>query len=88
MVVIPDKRAAEINATVWKTSAGAVNNVRVCKVSNLNSAIARLKENGYWVYGAEAHSEKNLYDLDIDIKTVVVIGSEGNGISRLEKEKS
>jgi 23S rRNA (guanosine2251-2'-O)-methyltransferase len=86
LVIIPDKRGAEISATVYKTSAGAVNHVRVCKVNNIKNAVEKLKEKGYWIYGGEADSSQSIYDIEFDRKTVLVIGSEGKGISRLVRE--
>ncbi|MCK9225587.1 MAG: 23S rRNA (guanosine(2251)-2'-O)-methyltransferase RlmB [Candidatus Muirbacterium halophilum] len=86
LVIIPDKRSAEINAVAWKTSAGAVNHVKISKVNNLKNALEKLKEKGYWIYGGEADSSENIYNIDFDQKTVLVIGSEGKGISRLIRE--
>ncbi|MDD2259006.1 MAG: 23S rRNA (guanosine(2251)-2'-O)-methyltransferase RlmB [Bacilli bacterium] len=86
-VIIPKNRSVQINNTVAKVSTGAVEYVKVIKVANIVQTIKYLKENGYWIVGAEA-SEKsiNYTDIKYDMKVVLVIGSEGKGISRLVKE--
>lgn len=86
-IIIPSKRSVEINSTVMKVSAGALNNMKIIETSNLNSAIDKLKENGYWVYATDMDGE-NYTDVSYDAKTALVIGAEGSGISRLISEKS
>lgn len=85
-IIIPDKRSAQINATVFKTSAGAVNHIRIAKVSNLINAINLVKEKGFWVYGAEADGDSDLFETKVDGRVVVVMGSEGKGLSRLVRD--
>lgn len=85
-VIIPKRRSAGLNATVYKTSAGAVSYVPVARVSNLASAIDKLKENGVWIYGTDA-SGSDYCDTDLTGSCGLVIGSEGFGISRLIREK-
>lgn len=85
-VIIPKRRSASLTATVAKTSAGALMHIPVVRVNNLVSTIDLLKERGLWIYGAEM-SESSVYDTDFSGNIGLVIGSEGNGISRLIKEK-
>lgn len=85
-VIIPKRRSASLNSTVFKTSAGAASWLPVARVSNLASAIDTLKENGVWIYGTDASGE--CYDgVDLCGAVGLVIGSEGFGMGRLIKEK-
>lgn len=85
-VIIPKRRSASLNATVFKTSAGAVSYVPVARVSNLASCIDTLKENGVWIYGTDA-SGTDYCQTDFTGSVALVIGSEGFGISRLIQKK-
>ena len=85
-IIIPKRRSAGLNATVFKTSAGAASYVPVARVSNLAPAIDKLKENGVWIYGTDM-SGNDYCDTDFSGGCAIVIGSEGFGISRLIKEK-
>ncbi|MBD5159541.1 MAG: 23S rRNA (guanosine(2251)-2'-O)-methyltransferase RlmB, partial [Ruminococcus sp.] len=85
-VIIPKRRSASLNATVAKTSAGAVSYVPVARVSNLSACIDTLKENGVWIYGTDA-SGSDYCKTDFTGSMALVIGSEGFGISRLIREK-
>lgn len=85
-VIIPKRRSAGLNATVFKTSAGAASYVPVARVSNLAAAVDKLKENGVWIYGTDA-SGSDYCDTDLTGSCGLVIGSEGFGISRLIREK-
>ena len=82
-VIIPKHSSVSLNATVAKTSAGAINYVPVCMVNNLNNAISKLKENGYWVVSSDGSAKIDYQDLAYDFKVALVIGSEGKGVSRL-----
>ncbi len=86
-VVIPKRRAVPLTGTVAKSSAGAMEHVPVARVANLTQAIAELKEYGYWVIGADASAKEQYWQMDMTGPLVFVIGSEGNGISRLVAEK-
>lgn len=86
-VIIPENRACEVNATVYKTSAGAVTNMKICRVVNLTRTIEELKQAGVWVYALEA-GDKSIYEADFTYPTAIVVGSEGRGVSRLVKERS
>ncbi len=84
-IIIPKDRSVQINATVVKTSTGALEYVDIYQVANLKSAIEYLKNNGYFVYGAEADGKR--YDeIEYSEKIVLVIGSEGNGLSRIVRD--
>lgn len=85
-VIIPKRRSASLNQTVYKTSAGAASYVPVARVSNLAAAIDELKENGVWIYGTDASGE-DYTKVDTSGPCAIVIGSEGFGMSRLTKEK-
>lgn len=86
-VIIPKHRAAQVNHTVHKTSSGATSYMRVSMVTNINNAIETLKENGYWIYGADGHTDKLYTEIDYTGPVGLVIGNEGNGISQLTKKK-
>lgn len=85
-VIIPKRRSASLNATVFKTSAGAASYVPVARVSNLASTIDMLKENGVWIYGTDA-SGSDYSETDFTGSCGLVIGSEGFGISKLIQKK-
>lgn len=86
-IIIPKDRGVIVNDTVMKTSAGALNHVNIIMVTNLVTAINKLKDKGYFVYSAEAdgilYNKVNYAD-----KVCLVIGSEGNGLSRLVRDNS
>lgn len=85
-VIIPKRRAVGLTATVAKTSAGALNYTPVAKVTNLATTIEELKERGLWFVCASMEGE-TMYNLDLKGPIGLVIGSEGEGVSRLVKEK-
>lgn len=85
-VVIPKRRAAGLTATVAKTSAGALNYTPVAKVTNLGQTIEELKKKGIWFVCADMSGEV-MYRQNLKGSIVMVIGNEGNGVSRLVKEK-
>lgn len=81
-IIIPKDRSVLVNETVMKTSTGAINHVNVIMVSNLANTLRNLKDKGYFVYSAEANG-RNYTDVDYATKKVLVIGSEGNGVSKV-----
>lgn len=85
-IIIPKHRSVSLNATVAKSASGALEYVNVCKVTNLPNTIDTLKEAGFWIYGADMDGQ-NWFEPDFKGHTAIVIGSEGNGISRLVKDK-
>ena len=84
-IIIPKKRSVEVNSTVMKVSAGALNNMHIIEVNNLVDAIKKLQDNGYWIYGTDMEDTKYT-DVSYDAKTALVIGAEGTGISDLVKK--
>lgn len=84
-VIIPKRRAAGLTATVAKTSAGAINYTPVAKVTNLTNTIKDLKERGMWFVCADMEGT-TMYQLDLKGPMGLVIGSEGEGVSKLVKE--
>ncbi len=86
-IIIPKRKNVGVTATVYKTSAGATEHIKIAKVTNINVAVDQLKEAGIWVYGADMHGEKYCYDADLKGPVALVIGSEGKGISKLTKSK-
>lgn len=81
-IIIPSHRSVSVNSTVYKTSSGAISNVKIIEVSNLANTIKTLKELGYWIYGAEANGKKYT-DFKYESKTCLVIGSEGRGLKQI-----
>lgn len=86
-IIIPKRRSASVSATVYKSSVGAIEHVKIAKVTNLNSVIDDLKEAGIWVYGADIRAEEYSYQVDFSGPCALVIGNEGRGISKLTVQK-
>ena len=82
-VIIPKRRNSGLTAVVAKASAGAMEYMKIARVSNLTAAIKNLKENGVWVYGTAADGAAPLYRTDLTGPAAIVIGSEGEGMGRL-----
>jgi len=82
-VIIPKRRSVGLTAVVAKASAGAVEYMKVARVTNINSAIEELKEKGVWVFGTAAEGSVPMYQADLTGPAAIVIGSEGDGMSRL-----
>ena len=80
-VIIPEKGGAQINADAMKTSAGALNNVPICKTSSLVSSIEFLKQSGLQIIACTEKAEDMIRDLDFSIPTGIILGSEDKGIS-------
>ncbi len=85
-VVIPKRRSVGLTATVAKASAGAVEYMKVARVTNISAAIRELKEKGVWVYAAAAEGSVPMYQADLSGPAAIVIGSEGDGVSRLVRQ--
>ncbi len=85
-VIIPKRRNSGLTAVVAKASAGAMEYMKIARVSNLTAAIKNLKENGVWVYGTAADGAAPLYRTDLTGPAAIVIGSEGEGMGRLVSE--
>ena len=86
-VVIANKRAAEVTITTYKTSAGAVMHLPIARVPNLTRALDDLKVAGFWAVGASEHAEETCWEADLTGRVALVMGSEGEGISRLILEQ-
>ena len=85
-IIIPKRRAASVNATVAKTSAGAIEYMKIARVNNLNDTIKKLKEEGLWIIGTEMNAKTKYYNQDLKGPIAIVIGNEGTGISNLVKK--
>lgn len=86
-VIIPKRRSAQVNGVVAKSSAGAIEYLPICRVTNIVDTVETLKERGLWIYGADMTGDKYVYQEKFDSPVGLVIGSEGKGIGRLVKEK-
>lgn len=86
-VIIPKHRSVGLSAAAAKASAGAVEYIKVAKVTNLARCIDELKREGLWVCGTDAAGEQDLFHADLTGPLAIVIGSEGEGMSRLVREK-
>lgn len=86
-IIIPKRRNVGVTPTVYKTSAGAVEYMKISKVTNINSAIDTLKKKGIWAYGAHMDGKSYCFQNNFTGPVALVIGSEGKGISKLTKEK-
>ena len=85
-IIIPKRRAASVNSTVNKTSAGAVEHMKIARVTNISDAIEELKQAGLWICGTDISAEKYYYNQDLTGPLGVVIGNEGKGISQKVKK--
>ncbi len=81
-IIIPRNRSVSVNSTVYKTSSGALSNVKIVEVVNLHNTIKKLKDLGYWVYGSDAKG-KDYRSIDFGGKTCLIIGSEGHGLKQI-----
>lgn len=81
-IIIPKRRAATVNSTVSKVSAGAVQHMKIARVTNLSDAIERLKKEGLWICGTDINTNTYYYDQDLTGAIGIVIGNEGNGMSQ------
>lgn len=86
-VVIPNKRSAEVTVATYKTSAGAVMHLPIAQVPNIARALDDLKDAGFWVGGATEHADDICWDAPFEGRVALVMGSEGDGISRLVLDK-
>ena len=86
-IIIPKRRSASVNSTVYKGSAGAVEHIPVARVTNISDSIEILKDKGLWIYGADMEGENYYLHTEMKGPIALVIGSEGRGLSRLVREK-
>ncbi|RHS93975.1 23S rRNA (guanosine(2251)-2'-O)-methyltransferase RlmB [Erysipelatoclostridium sp. AM42-17] len=85
-VIIGKNRSVSLNGTVAKVSTGAIDHVKVAQVTNLTRTLEDLKTKSFWVVGCDLHNSQDYRQIDYNMPTVIVIGSEGAGISRLVKK--
>ncbi len=85
-VIIPKRRSVGLTAVVAKASAGAVEYMKVARVTNITAAIEELKKKGVWIFGTAAEGSIPMYEADLKGAAAIVIGSEGDGMSRLVKQ--
>ena len=85
-VIIPKRRSVGLTATVAKASAGAVEYMKVARVTNISSAISELKDKGVWVFGTAAEGSIPMYQADLTVPAAIVIGNEGSGMSPLVRK--
>lgn len=81
-VLVPKHRQAPVNATVYKTSAGTAGRIPIVRAGNLNRAIEKLKDEGFWIGGLDMDGDQELWDLEVDRPLALVVGSEESGISQ------
>ena len=86
-IIIPKRRNVGITSTVYKCSVGAIEHMRIAKVTNINAAIDELKKEGLWIYGADIAGDEYSYEVNFSGPCAMVIGSEGRGISKLTLKK-
>ena len=86
-LIIPKRRAVGLTPTVSKASCGAVEHLAIAKVTNIAATVEELKEKGIWIFAAEAGGE-NYYDTDFKCPCAIVLGSEGEGVSKLVKDRA
>ena len=86
-VIYKKHNSVKVNDTVAKVASGALEYVKVAEVTNLVNTIRKLKEEGYWIVGTDGNAKTSYTDLNYDMNTVLIIGSEGKGISRLVREE-
>ena len=82
-ILIPKRRSVPLNATVAKTSSGALEYVKIAHIGNANQTLRELKKQGLWIAGADMGGEQNYWEADLTVPLVLVVGSEGKGISPL-----
>lgn len=80
-IILPKDRSVSVNSTVMKTSAGALENVKIALVTNLNQMIKKLKDKGFWIVGTDMENSVDYREIDYSGKIALVIGSEGFGMS-------
>ena len=85
-IIIPKRRAASVNSTVNKASAGAVEHMKIARVTNISDSIEELKQAGLWICGTDICAEKYYYNQDLTGPLGIVIGNEGKGISEKVKK--
>ena len=86
-IIIPKRRNVGVTSTVYKSSVGAIEHMRIAKVTNINKTLDELKKENIWVYGADIEGTEYSYEVDFSGPCALIIGSEGRGISKLTLKK-
>ena len=86
-IIYKTHNAVKVNDTVAKVASGALEHMKICEVNNITNTLKKLKDHGYWIVGSDASGESYYNELNYDMNTVLIIGSEGEGMSRLVKEE-
>ncbi|MBU2445989.1 MAG: 23S rRNA (guanosine(2251)-2'-O)-methyltransferase RlmB [Bacteroidetes bacterium] len=86
-IIFPKDNSASLNNIAAKSSAGAIEHMKICKVTNLARSIDELKEKGIWIIGTSSNAEKTIEQIDVNIPHALVLGSEGEGMRRLTGAK-
>jgi 23S rRNA (guanosine2251-2'-O)-methyltransferase len=86
-IIIPKRRAAMVNSTVMKVAAGALEHMKISRVTNINDTIEELKEKGLWIIGTDASGRDSIQNIDLKSPVAIVIGSEGEGMSNLTRKR-
>lgn len=84
-IIIPNDRSVSITSTVVKTSAGAIENIKIIKVPNLTATLSKLKEKNYWIVGTDMKGQ-NYREIDYNMNVCLVIGNEGKGMSKIVRD--
>ena len=84
-IIIPKRRAAQVNSTVSKVASGALQYIKIARVNNISDTISKLKDKGVWICGTAIDANKYYYDQNLTGPLAIVIGNEGKGISELVK---
>ena len=85
-IIIPKNRSVSVNSSVMKTSTGALDNVNIVEVTNLNNTINKLKKSGVWIVGTDMENSVSYETIDYKVPVAIIIGSEGFGMSNLVKK--
>lgn len=86
-IILPKDRSAPMSGTVAKTAVGAMAMISLCQVTNLSDTLKRLKDENFWIYGADGNAEQDIHSTNFSGATCLVIGSEGKGIRPLVKKQ-
>ena len=86
-IIIPNKRSARVTAATYKSSAGAISHLNIAQVGNIAQVIERLKKDNFWVAGASEHATQCIWDAPMAGRLALVMGNEGEGLSRLTQER-
>lgn len=85
-IIIPKDRSVSVTPTVMKTSTGSIDNIPISLVTNLNKTISELKDLGFWIVGTDMENSQDYREIDYSGKIALIIGNEGNGMSRMVRE--